>query len=42
MAQRTLAFEIGVEEIPAFDLARAVKQLHTLVPQLLDDAAVPH
>ena len=42
MEQRTLAFEIGTEEIPAFDLANAVKQLIKLVPSLLDNAAIPH
>lgn len=42
MEKRTLAFEIGTEEIPAFDLAGAVKQLTTMVPRLLDDAAIPH
>lgn len=42
MEKRTLAFEIGTEEIPAFDLAGAVKQLSTMVPKLLDDAAIPH
>ncbi len=42
MEKRTLAFEIGTEEIPAFDLAGAVKQLTTMVPSLLDDAAIPH
>lgn len=43
MAQtRTLAFEIGVEEIPAFDLVDAVKQLERKVPALLDDARIPH
>lgn len=42
MEKRTLAFEIGTEEIPAFDLAGAVKQLSTMVPRLLDDAAIPH
>ena len=42
MEKRTLAFEIGTEEIPAFDLAGAVKQLTTMVPGLLDDAAIPH
>ena len=42
MEKRTLAFEIGTEEIPAFDLAGAVKQLFTMVPSLLDDAAIPH
>ena len=42
MEKRTLAFEIGTEEIPAFDLAGAVKQLSTMVPSFLDDAAIPH
>ena len=42
MEKRTLGFEIGTEEIPAFDLAGAVKQLSTMVPSLLDDAAIPH
>ena len=42
MEKRTLAFEIGTEEIPAFDLAGAVKQLSTMVPKLLDEAAIPH
>ena len=42
MEKRTLAVEIGTEEIPAFDLAGAVKQLTTMVPSLLDDAAIPH
>ena len=42
MEKRTLAFEIGTEEIPAFDLAGAVKQLSTMVPSLLNDAAIPH
>lgn len=42
MEKRTLAFEIGTEEIPAFDLAGAEKQLSTMVPSLLDDAAIPH
>lgn len=32
----------GTEEIPAFDLAGAVKQLSVMVPNLLDDAAIPH
>lgn len=42
MAQQSLAFEIGTEEIPAFDLSNAVKQLHSLAPRLLDEAAIPH
>lgn len=39
---RTFAFEIGSEEIPAFDLADATVQLKTLVPMLLDDAGIVH
>ena len=42
MAERTLAFEIGVEEIPAFDLQAATKQLTALAPKLIDEAAIPH
>ena len=42
MAQQSLAFEIGTEEIPAFDLSYAVKQLQSLAPRLLDEAAIPH
>lgn len=38
----TLAFEIGTEEIPAFDLHRATLQLEKLVPSALDDVSVPH
>lgn len=33
--QSTLAFEIGTEEIPAFDLVNATKQLEKLVPAAL-------
>lgn len=42
MKTATLAFEIGVEEIPAFDLKGATAQLATLAPSLLDEAAIPH
>ncbi|MEG0146974.1 MAG: glycine--tRNA ligase subunit beta [Raoultibacter sp.] len=38
----TLAFEIGTEEIPAFDLDRATTQLHTLVPAALDALRIPY
>lgn len=38
----TLAFEIGTEEIPAFDLHRATNQLKTLVPEALDALRIPH
>ncbi|WP_139653208.1 glycine--tRNA ligase subunit beta [Raoultibacter phocaeensis] len=39
---RTLAFEIGTEEIPAFDLKNATKQLESLVPDALDAVRIPH
>ncbi len=39
---KTLAFEIGTEEIPAFDLHAATDQLGKLMKQLLDAAKVPH
>lgn len=39
MAGTTLAFEIGTEEIPAFDLSAAIKQLKKDVPALLDAKA---
>ncbi|MGN0301251.1 MAG: glycine--tRNA ligase subunit beta [Anaerotardibacter sp.] len=42
MATKTLAFEIGVEEIPAFDLSNAVSQLEKLAPKLFKDAAISH
>ncbi|MEG1512359.1 MAG: glycine--tRNA ligase subunit beta [Raoultibacter sp.] len=38
----TLAFEIGTEEIPAFDLDRATAQLHKLVPLALDGLRIPY
>ncbi len=38
----TLLFEIGTEEIPAFDLQKAAKQFAGLVPAALDDARIPH
>lgn len=38
----TLAFEIGTEEIPAFDLQRATVQMKTLVAGALDEVRVPH
>ena len=38
----TLAFEIGTEEIPAFDLHRATLQLEKLVPEALDAVRLPH
>lgn len=42
MAEKhTLAFEIGVEEIPAFDLDSANKQLEKMVPVAFADARIP-
>lgn len=41
-AMHTLAFEIGTEEIPAFDLHRATAQLEKLVPSALDALRIPH
>ncbi|WP_165044313.1 glycine--tRNA ligase subunit beta [Adlercreutzia sp. ZJ138] len=38
----TLAFEIGTEEIPAFDLHSATGQLEKLVPAALDAVRIPH
>ena len=38
----TLAFEIGTEEIPAFELKRATEQLAELVPASLDAVRIPH
>lgn len=38
----TLSFEIGTEEIPAFDLHRATLQLEKLVPEALDAVRIPH
>ena len=37
----TLAFEIGVEEIPAFDLDSANKQLEKMVPAAFNEARIP-
>ena len=39
--KHTLAFEIGVEEIPAFDLDSADKQLEKMVPAAFADARIP-
>jgi len=41
-SEHILAFEIGVEEIPAFDLDSATKQLGKLVPEALDAARIPY
>lgn len=40
MSTATLTFEIGTEEIPAFDLAHATTQLPTLTESLLNEARV--
>lgn len=40
--KHTLAFEIGVEEIPAFDLDSANKQLEKMVPSAFADARIPY
>ncbi|MCL1796970.1 MAG: glycine--tRNA ligase subunit beta [Eggerthellaceae bacterium] len=37
---KTLAFEIGTEEIPAFDLAKATTQLETQVAEMLKAARI--
>ena len=39
--KHTLAFEIGVEEIPAFDLDSANKQLEKMAPAAFADARIP-
>lgn len=40
-SKHTLAFEIGCEEIPAFDLASATKQLEKMFPEQLRAARIP-
>ena len=40
--KHTLAFEIGVEEVPAFDLDSANKQLEKMVPAAFADARIPY
>lgn len=42
MANRTLAFEIGTEELPAFDLHAATKKLPGIVASALDGAGIAH
>ena len=42
MATKTLAFEIGTEEIPAFDLDSATKQLAEMAPAAFDAARIPY
>ena len=39
--KHTLAFEIGVEEIPAFDLDSANKQLEKMAPAAFQEARIP-
>ena len=38
---KTLAFEIGTEEIPAFDLKNAVTQLEKMVPEAMGGLKIP-
>ncbi|MBQ9041240.1 MAG: glycine--tRNA ligase subunit beta [Eggerthellaceae bacterium] len=42
MANKTLAFEIGTEELPAFDLHAATEKLGDLASTALDGAKIPH
>ncbi|MBQ3328687.1 MAG: glycine--tRNA ligase subunit beta [Eggerthellaceae bacterium] len=42
MANKTLAFEIGTEELPAFDLHAATGKLGGLAADALDGAKIPH
>lgn len=42
MTSKTLAFEIGTEEIPAFDLQNATKQFPKLLIERLDDIGLSH
>lgn len=42
MANRTLAFEIGTEELPAFDLHAATERLGGLACEAFDAARIPH
>ena len=42
MTNRTLAFEIGTEELPAFDLHAATKKLAGIAADALDGAGIAH
>ncbi len=42
MANKTLAFEIGTEELPAFDLHATTTKLGGLAAAALDGAKIPH
>ncbi|MBO4353109.1 MAG: glycine--tRNA ligase subunit beta, partial [Eggerthellaceae bacterium] len=42
MANKTLAFEIGTEELPAFDLHDATTKLAGIAAKALDGAKIPH
>ena len=42
MANKTLAFEIGTEELPAFDLHDATTKLGSIAAKALDGAKIPH
>lgn len=39
---KTLAFEIGTEEIPAFDLEKATSKFSGIIEGALDDSRIPH
>lgn len=39
---KTLAFEIGTEEIPAFDLEKATSKFSGIIEDALDDSRIPH
>lgn len=39
---KTLAFEIGTEEIPAFDLEKATSKFSEIIESSLDDAKIPY
>ena len=42
MANKTLAFEIGTEELPAFDLHDATTKLGSIAAKALDGAKIPY
>ena len=42
MANKTLAFEIGTEELPAFDLHNATIQLEKLAHEAFDAAGISY
>ena len=42
MANQTLTFEIGTEELPAFALHAATEKLGGMFADALDGAGIPH